>query len=267
MTQANLGGLAGAALGGAIGYGMSHVLGTAGFVPLDAIAGGAIAGCFTASMFGLLYDRTPVAEFRKSYKLLTRHLVQGELDPEYDPRERMAFLGIPIAFATIIVPVVAAILWLVVQSAGGHPAIYVVAGVLSTAATLILGNLTTDHRLLDEAPRSQVVEHGEHEGDKLRACPTSAKGRRDAVICILGGFLLLGINHFFAVHDHTYSMKLVFAGPMISMVGLFGLFEPRIMSRHLPIGKTYPHSVLMLMLLAMAIGAAGAYQIDAWYHG
>src|SRR4051794_15387832 len=113
MTHANLAGIAGTALGGGVAYGMSQLLGTNGFAPIDSIAGGAIAGCFTASMFGLLYDRTPVAELRKSYKLLTRHLVQRELDPEYDPRERMAFLAIPIAFATIIVPVVAALGWLV----------------------------------------------------------------------------------------------------------------------------------------------------------
>jgi hypothetical protein len=54
---------------------------------------------------------------------------------------------------------------------------------------------------------------------------------------------------------------------MIIVIGLFGLFEPRIMSRHLPIGKTYPITVLLLMLLAMAIGVAGGYQLDAWYHG
>jgi hypothetical protein len=266
MAQTNLGGLAGTALGGAVGYGMTQLLGTNGFPPLDSIVGGTIAGCFTASMFGLLYDRTPVRELRRSYKLLTRHLVQHDhADPEYDPRERMAILAIPIAFATIIVPVIAAMLWPVFREAGGHPAIYLIAGLLALAATFIVGNLTIDHRLLERpsAMTPMVVEA------QAAAVPVdlSAKGRRDAVICILGGFLLLGVNHYFAVHDHTYYQKIVFGGPMIIMVGLFGLFEPRIMSRHLPIGKTYPHSVLLLMLLAMAIGVAGGYQIDAWYHG
>jgi len=266
MTHANLGGFGGALLGGAVGYGMSQLLGTNGFAPLDSIAGGTIAGCFAASMFGLLYDRTPVPELRKSYKLLMRHLVQGERgDSEYDPRERMAFFVIPVAFATIIVPVIAAILWPVFREAGGHPTIYLIAGILCAAATFIVGNLTIDHRLLERPSVMTPLVVAEQPA----AAPVdlTAKGRRDAVICILGGFLLLGINHYSAVHDHTYYPKLVFGGPMISMVGLFGLFEPRIMSRHLPIGKTYPLSVLLLMLLAMAIGVVGGYQIDAWYHG
>jgi len=265
MAQTNLGGLAGAALGSAVGYGMSQLLGTNGFTPIDSIAGGTIAGCFATSMFGLLYDRTPVPELRKSYKLLTRHLTQGgQGDPDYDPRERVAFLAIPIAFATIIVPVIAAILWPVFREAGGHPTLYLIAGLLAMAATFIVGNLTTDHRLLERPSAIAPVVVAEK-----AAVPVdlSAKGRRDAVICILGGFLLLGINHYFAVHDHTYYQKAVLGGPMIITVGLFGLFEPRIMSRHLPIGKTYPHSVLLLMLLAMAIGAAGGWQLDSWYHG
>jgi len=266
MTQANLGGLAGAALGSAVGYGMGQLLSTNGFTPLDSIAAGTIAGCFTASMFGLLYDRTPVREFRRSYKLLTRHFAQGaEGDPEYDPRERVAILGFPIAFATIIVPVIAAIMWPVFREAGGHPTIYVIASVLALATTFIAGNLTIDHRLLE---RPSVMTPLVVEAQAVAApVDLTKKGRRDAVICIFGGFLLLGMNHYFAVHDHTYYQKAVFGGPMIIMVGLFGLFEPRIMSRHLPIGKTYPLSVLLLMLLAMAIGVVGGYQIDAWYHG
>ena len=51
------------------------------------------------------------------------------------------------------------------------------------------------------------------------------------------------------------------------MVGIFGLFEPRVMSRHLPIGKSYPSSVLLLMLLAMAIGAVADWQLQTWYQG
>jgi len=266
MTQANLGGLAGAALGSAVGYGMGQLLATNGFTPLDSIAGGAIAGCFTASMFGLLYDRTPVPELRRSYKLLTRHFAQGaEGDPEYDPRERVAILAIPIAFATIIVPVIAGIMWPVFREAGGHPTIYVIASVLALATTFIVGNLTIDHRLLE---RPSVMTPLVVEAQAVAApVDLTRKGRRDAVICIFGGFLLLAMNHYFAVHDHTYYQKAVFGGPMIIMVGLFGLFEPRIMSRHLPVGKTYPLSVLLLMLLAMAIGVVGGYQIDAWYHG
>src|SRR4051794_17325850 len=99
MTHANLSGFSGTALGIAAGYGVGHLLGTMGRPPADAIAWGAVAGCFTASMFGLMYDRSAEPEFRKSYRLLTRHLTMRERGgPDYDPRERLAFFGIPVAF-------------------------------------------------------------------------------------------------------------------------------------------------------------------------
>src|SRR5690242_17371098 len=67
----NLSGIAGAALGGAVGYGMGKVLDSAGFASIDSVACGALAGFFSASMFGLLYDRSTVPEFRRSYRVLT----------------------------------------------------------------------------------------------------------------------------------------------------------------------------------------------------
>lgn len=94
-----------------------------------------------------------------------------------------------------------------------------------------------------------------------------SRGRRDAVIVILLSFALLGVHHYFAMHDGRYYPKVAFAGPMLIMVGIFGLFEPRIMTRHLPVGKHYPAMVLIWMLLAMAIGAVGGWQLDSWYHG
>jgi len=97
--------------------------------------------------------------------------------------------------------------------------------------------------------------------------PSPAHGRLQALLAIAGGFALLAFNHYSVVHQHLYYTKAVFGGPMIIMCGIFGLFEPRIMSRHLPIGKTYPKSVLLLMLLAIVIGGIGGFQLNAWYHG
>jgi hypothetical protein len=39
------------------------------------------------------------------------------------------------------------------------------------------------------------------------------------------------------------------------------------MTRHLPVGKHYPRFVLLLTLLAAAIGAVIGWQIDSWYRG
>jgi hypothetical protein len=272
MTQANFGGLAGAAIGGAVGYGMGRFLGTMGLTQMDAVAGGAIAGCFSASMFGLLYDRSVVPEFRKSYKTLTRHLAAAERSgPDYDPRERLAFFGIPVAFATFIVPIVAAILWVALRKEHEHFAAYVVAGILSVAATMIVGGMTAEHRLLEREiafNTTPTVDQAPPQQHQHAPEPQAVRyPRLHAVICVFGGFLLLGMNHMSAVYNHTYYQKAVFGGPMITMVGLFALFEPRIMSRHLPIGKTYPKTVLLLTHVAMVIGGAAGWQLDAWYHG
>jgi hypothetical protein len=286
MANANFGGLAGVAIGGAVGYGVGHLLGTMGRPPLDSFAWGSVAGCFSTSMFGLLYDRSVVPEFRKSYKTLTRHLARRERSgPDYDPRERMAFFGLPIAFATFVIPVVAAILgliaWNVARHGGGNGelkpesfAIYFLAGIAGVALTMIVGNATADHRLLQREisfnttplaeSAQQAPVHAAHGPDLDRI---RSRGRIHALISIALGFLLLALNHYFAVHDHTYYPKALFGGPMIIMVGIFGLFEPRIMSRHLPTGKSYPSSVLLLMLLAMAIGAVAGWQLQAWYQG
>jgi hypothetical protein len=275
MSHGNFGGLAGMAIGGAIGYGVALAFGPE--INIQSAAWGAFAGCMAASIFGLLYDRSAVAEFRASYRALTRHLIQHERGgPDYDPRERIAFFGFPVAFATFIPPIVAMILWAVVRKESQFFAVYVPAGLAGVMMTMILGRATADHRLLQREiafnttpvvgqTAAPVPASGPPSGDEL--AQLRVRGRRDAVICILGGLALLAVNHWFALHDHTYSQKAVWGGPMIVIVGLFGLFEPRIMTRHLPVGKHYPLSVLMLMLLAMAIGAVGGWQLDTWYHG
>lgn len=274
MTQTNLSGLAGVAIGSGVGYGIGHLLTSNGLPRIDAMACGTIAGCFSASMFGLLYDRSVVPEFRRSYRVLTAHYVpQTRSGPDYDPRERLASFGIPVAFATFVLPFAAALLWFVRPDPTWVGA-YVIAGILAVAATMIAGNATADHRLLQREiafnttpviggssprPQARVAAH--------RHAPTPAQGRRQALLAIALGLILLIVNHYFAMHEGRYWQKAVFGGPMVIMVGIFGLFEPRIMSRHLPVGKTYPITVLLLTLLAIAIGAAGGFQLDAWYHG
>ena len=93
------------------------------------------------------------------------------------------------------------------------------------------------------------------------------RGRRDAVIVIIGGALLLGLNHFMVLREGRISQKLVWGGTMIGMTGIFGLIEPLIMTRHLPVGKHYPVTVLLWMLLALAIGAAAGYPVLNYYRG
>ena len=97
--------------------------------------------------------------------------------------------------------------------------------------------------------------------------PSPAKARIQALFVIAGALLLLVFNHWSIIHEHRYYLKAMYGGPMIIMVGVFAFFEPRIMSRHLPVGKTYPKSVLLLMVLAMAVGVAGGYALQRWYLG
>jgi len=270
MGGANLSGIAGAAIGSAVGYGMAKVLGGAGLSQIDSVACGTVAGCFSASMFGLLYDRSIVPDFQKSYQALTRHLFKGA-DSEYDPRQRIAYFGIPVAFATFIVPVLAPLLWAFKQDLM-WVSMYVIAGILSVAATMIIGRMTAEHRLLEQETAFNTTPLAAGVQPKAAAkvqpprAPTPAQGRRQALLSIALGFGLLALNHYFVVSDHTYYQKAAFLAPMAVVIGIFGLFEPRLMSRHLPIGKTYPKSVLLLMILAIVIGGLAGFQIDAWYH-
>ena len=290
MAQTNFGGLAGAAIGGLVGYGVTTAAGKAGQAQIDSIAWGAVAGCFAASVFGLLYDRSVVPEFRRSYKVLTRHFARGERGPDYDPRERIAMFGIPVAFATFIIPIVSAILWGVAAYSARNGAAwkvpprwfatYFVVGLVGVALTMILGRATADHRLLQReiayntTPLAENVQQAAATVATPDAPPTEEelvqlrkRGRRDAVIAIAGGALLLGLNHYLALREGKFYPKLVFGAPMIFMAGVFGLFEPRVMTRHLPVGKHYPKTILLLMLLAIAIGAALGWPIYNWYRG
>jgi hypothetical protein len=297
MAQANFGGLAGVAIGVGCGYALGHYLVISGQEPLQAAAWGSLAGCFAASMFGLLYDRSVVPEFRKSYKTLTLHLTpRYRTGPDYDPRERVAFFGIPVAFATVIIPVLTLILGAVawnsarqgrsILHAGDWLPLYLLAGVAGAVLTFVIGQATAEHRLLQReiafntAPVAGDVTwtttpqapKGKKAAKPVVGPPTEAqlaqlrrRGRRDAVLSIIGGIVLLLVNHYTATNEHTIYPKAIFGAPMIIVCGIFGLFQPLIMTRHKPVGKYYPRSVLMLMLLAIAIGLAGGYEIYSWY--
>lgn len=289
MAQTNLGGLAGAAIGGLAGYGVAMALDKAGQPKIDSFAWGAAAGCFAASMFGLMYDRSAVPEFRKSYKALTRHSTRNERGPDYDPRERVAMFGIPVAFATFVVPIVSAMIWFVAwysgrQGASKAPstqwfATYFIAGVVGVALTMIVGNATVENRLLQRdiafnttpvaqtAQQTATVAAPDAPPTPAELAQLNKRGRRDAVFCVIGGALLLAFNHYLALKEGKFYPKLVFGGPMIMMCGIFGLFEPRVMTRHLPVGKHYPKTILLLVLLAIVIGTAIGWPIYSYYRG
>ena len=94
-----------------------------------------------------------------------------------------------------------------------------------------------------------------------------SRGRLKALLAMLGALALLAFNHYTAIHDHRIWPKAIFVGAMIFACGFAALFQPLIMFRHLPVGKQFPRSVTLLMLLAMAIGAAGGWQIYTFYRG
>jgi hypothetical protein len=93
------------------------------------------------------------------------------------------------------------------------------------------------------------------------------RGRLQSFLVILGSFALLGFNHFSAIHDHTIYLKAIYGGGMILVAGVFGLFQPLIMFRHLPVGKQFPKHVTALLILAMAIGLVIGWQIHMYYRG
>ncbi|HJW96065.1 MAG TPA: hypothetical protein VJ901_20825 [Thermoanaerobaculia bacterium] len=267
----NLSGIAGVAIGGAIGYGFGQILESAGLPTIDCVACGTMAGGLSASMFALLYDRSTIPEFKRSYQVLTKHLFKGP-DADYDPRERMAVFAVPVVYMTVV-PMVLSMWLYAFRQDWWWVAMYVVASIACFAATFILGNMTVEHRLLQReiAFNTTPLADGAQPQPAYQPQPidpvkSRLKDRRDAVICIALGLVTLAVHHYWALRDGHYYPKIAFAMPMIIMIGVFGLFEPRIMSRHKPIGKTYPTYVLLLMLLAMTIGGIAGWQLDSWYH-
>src|SRR5947207_9100615 len=143
----NLSGIAGAVLSGAAGYGMGKLLDTAGVPELDSAACGTLAGFFSASMFGLFYDRSTVPEFLPSYRALVDHIFKGP-DARYDPRERIAYFGIPLAYMTFVPPILAMFLYAFKQDLV-WVAMYIIVSILCLVATFVVGNKTVEHRLLE----------------------------------------------------------------------------------------------------------------------
>jgi len=296
MATITLGGLAGVAVGGACGWGVGHALAGGGLPQLDSFAWGSLAGCFAASVFGLMYDRSVVPELLPSYRALTRHLIgPDELSsgPDYDPRERVAFFIIPLAFSAVIVPSIAA-MFLIVALNGlrthSHMldlqwfALYFAAGLVATVLTYLIGRATIDYRTLQreiayntapafEAGKPVVVTTPVKEKKKDVPPPTAAdyarmrtKGRRDALLLIVMSLGLLIFNHWSVVKEHQMYTKAVYGGPMFIMVGIFALFEPLMMYRHLPVGKYFPRWVFPLMVLALVLGGMAGSQLMDWYH-
>lgn len=93
------------------------------------------------------------------------------------------------------------------------------------------------------------------------------RGRKEAVLVILGGFALLAFNHFTAIHDHEIWPKAIYGGAVFIVLGFVAIFQPLIMFRHLPVGKQFPRSHIVLMLLGMAIGVIIGWQIHMYYNG
>lgn len=285
MAQANLSGMAGVAVGGACGWAVGHALGAIGQSPFESVAWGSLAGCFAASMFGLLYDRSAVPEFRKSYGTLMNHFIGHDCGgADWDPRERLAVFVFPLAGATVVIPVLA-VLYLIAASYDhsygfSFAAIYFAASLAAAAATFIIGNATVEHRLLQRevafntTPLSQEQQKKVVPAKRIVGPPTEAdlarlrtRGRRDAVLAIMLGLLCLVLNHWEVMNEQRMYLKLIYGGPMIVMMGVFGIFQPLIMTRHLPVGKYYPKTILLLTLLAIAAGAVGGMQIEAYYRG
>jgi hypothetical protein len=286
MAGSNLSGLSGAAIGGGVGYGVGHYLTTIGQSDSTGLAWGALAGCFAASMFGLLYDRTPIAEFRRSYKLLTKHLVNGALDDEYDPRERIAFCVIPIAFATVIVPVVALMFFGVAWKANdpGMKAFwtpYFLASLAAAAMSFVIGRATVEHRLLQreiafnvtpgtEPVKPKVVIPRDQSDAPLtenELAQYHSKGRLQGIFIAVCGAGMLAFNHWMVLSSHRYSYKLLYGGTLFTLIGLFALYQPLIMFRHLPVAKNFPRSVNLFMLLAILAGGVAGWQLDMFYRG
>jgi hypothetical protein len=278
MLLWNRSGALGVAIGSLAGYGVGHYLHAIGRPPFEWFCWGGLVACVVASMFGLFYDRTVVPEFHRSYKVLSRHFVRAEVGgPDWDPRERVAFFGFPIAWATIFLAVLCP--FLVVLAWNGvldrtWTMTYTVAAGLALLATLAVGRATADYRLLERElrPDAPAVAVSRIIGVDGPPTPTQLerlrrKGRKQAVLVIIVGLAALIGHHYMAMQTHEYYPKIVFGIPMCIVASVFALFEPRIMTRHLPVGKHYPRFVLLLTLLAAAIGATIGWQLDSWYRG
>src|SRR5258706_5670999 len=94
-------------------------------------------------------------------------------------------------------------------------------------------------------PDKPVVVTAPVKGKKKAVPPPTAadyarmrtKGRRDALLVIVLSVVMLIVNHRSVVNDHVMYLKAVYCSPMLIVFGIFALFQPLLMFRHLPVGK------------------------------
>ena len=93
------------------------------------------------------------------------------------------------------------------------------------------------------------------------------RGRLQALALIAGSAALLTINHLSAARSHEVWLKAIYGGAIFLMIGLFGMFQPLVMSRHLPPGKRLPRSVLVGLMASIAAGGLLGWEIQTFYLG
>lgn len=280
MARVNFSGIAGVVLGCACAWVLWCVLMAIEEPKLESFAWCCLAGCFATSMFGLFVDRSVVPDFWRSYRTLLIHqLTRKRGGPDWHPRERMAMFWMPIAFMTVLVPIFASIY--LTSTWDDHAldlsfvAIYFAAGVAALAATIGIGKGTVEHRLLQReiafnttprSPEQQVVPVKKIVGPPTEADLERSRtgGRLNAVLVIMLGLWGLALNHSKVLNEHKVADRLIFGGAMAIMMGVFGLFQPLIMTRDLTVRKYYTKTIVWVTLVALAAGMVGAWEIEAY---
>jgi hypothetical protein len=157
MIPASNSGMLGVGLGCAAGAVVAGVLGANDVSPTDSAVWSIQVACFVAAAFALAVDRSPVRGVRASYVALSRHFFRPDRRaPDFHPRMRIAWFGLPLVGFPPAMLVAGLTLWLRAATAEepADPdhlwyAQFVGTALLTNLATIAIALITASHRRID----------------------------------------------------------------------------------------------------------------------
>jgi hypothetical protein len=157
MIPASHSGMLGVGLGCMAGAVVAAVLGANDVSLIDSAVWSVDVACFVAAAFALAVDRSPVRGVRASYVALSRHFFRPDRRaPDFHPRMRIAWFGLPLVGFPPAMLVTGLALWLRAgtgEEPGGPDHLWyaqlVGTALLTNLATLAIALITAPHRRID----------------------------------------------------------------------------------------------------------------------
>lgn len=241
---------------------------------------GALIAVFASSLFAFATDRCDRSGLWQSYRVNSitfYYPALGQPIPEevgINPERRLAVLMWPLAFGPVLLCLTELVFWPVDWIQETHVVNandlvwYTLVSFFSAAAALTFGRFTTGMRAIQ---RAEVEPH--HSDGFIEVRPTTIVGRvavlarggstanrpsrRPALVATTFGVIGLAYNHFGAEVEHQITFLAVVVCPVLVLMGIGGLIDPRITWSTRAEGRHYPFAVraagALLLILSFSV--------------